>query len=229
MRFWVGVMICLAAVVAPVSAATMEGRLTVAIGGLASDRRLPARAAFCAADGADARTFDISPAVRWNKGPNATRSYVLVMVDPDVPADLTLIERPGVNIAADAPRQTIYHWVLADIAPATRSFAEGADGRGLVPHGKPIGKGPAGVRGANGYTEFLRDMPAMAGIYGGYDGPCPPRNDDRTHRYIVTVYALDVPTIGLAGAFDGRAVEAAMAGHILARGSATALYSRRPE
>lgn len=147
MRFWVGVMICLAAVVAPVSAATMEGRLTVAIGGLASDRRLPARAAFCAADGADARTFDISPAVRWNKGPNATRSYVLVMVDPDVPADLTLIERPGVNIAADAPRQTIYHWVLADIPPATRSFAEGADGRGLVPHGKPIGKGPAGVRG----------------------------------------------------------------------------------
>ena len=229
MRFWLGVMTCFGVMVGPVSAATTEARLTVAIGGLASDQRLPARAAFCAADRVDAWTYNTSPAVRWSKGPNATRSYVLLMVDPDVPADLALIDRPGVTIAADAPRQAIYHWVLADIPPATRSLAEGVEGRGVVPHGKPIGTGPVGVRGANGYTKFLRDVPAMAGTYGGYDGPCPPKNDARVHRYIVTVYALDVPTIGLAGAFDGRAVEAAMAGHILARGSATALYSRRPE
>ncbi len=229
MRFWLGAMACLGVMVAPVSAATREGRLTVVIGGLGSDRRLPARTAFCAEDGTDVRIYDTSPAVRWSEGPAATRSYALLMVDPDVPADLTLIDRPGIMIAADAPRQAIYHWVLADISPSTRSLAEGAEGRGLVPHGKPVGDGPAGVRGANGYTEFLRNMPAMAGTYGGYDGPCPPKNDVRTHRYVVTVYALDVPTIGLAGAFDGRAVEAAMAGHILARGSTTALYSRGPE
>lgn len=229
MRFWLRAMACLGVMVAPVSAATREGRLTVVIGGLGSDRLLPARTAFCAADGADVQTYDTSPAVRWSKGPNATRSYALLMVDPDVPADLTLIDRPGVTIASDAPRQSIYHWVLADIPPATHSLAEGAEGRGLVPHGKPVGNGPVGVRGANGYTEFLRDMPAMAGTYGGYDGPCPPKNDARTHRYVVTVYALDVPTIGLAGGFNGRAVQAAMVGHILARGSATALYSRRPE
>lgn len=229
MRFWFGAMTCLSVMVAPVSAATTEGRLTVVIGGLASDRRLPARAAFCAANGADLRTYDTSPAVRWSKGPKRTRSYALLMVDPDVPADLTLIDRPGVTIAADAPRQAIYHWVLADMPPATHSLVEGAEGRGLIPHGKPVGNGPVGARGANGYTEFLRNMPSMAGTYGGYDGPCPPKNDARTHRYIVTVYALDVPTIGLAGAFDGRALETAMAGHILASGSATALYSRRAE
>ncbi|MCW6537658.1 YbhB/YbcL family Raf kinase inhibitor-like protein [Sphingomonas lycopersici] len=229
MRFWIGVMTCLGVMVAPVSASAKESRLTVAIGGLSSDRRLADRAVFCGTDGADVRTYDVSPAVHWSKGPAATRSYVLLMVDPDVPADLTLVDRRGVVIAVDAPRQAFYHWVLADIPSATRRLAEGMEGSGLVAHGKPIGNGLVGVRGTNGYTEFLRDVPSMAGTYGGYDGPCPPKNDARTHRYVVTIYALDVPTIGLAGAFDGRAVEAAMAGHILARGSTTALYSRRAE
>ena len=228
MRFWFAAITCFGVMVGgPASATTREARLAVAIGGLAPHGRLPARAAFCAAEGADQATHDISPAVRWTKGPAATRSYALLMVDPDVPADLTLIDRPGVTIGADTPRQTIYHWVLADIPASTKMLAQGADGSGLVPHGKPVGAGPAGVRGANGYTGFLRDIPSMAGTYGGYDGPCPPKNDARTHRYIITVYALDLPTIGLSGAFDGKAAEAAMAGHILARGSATALYDRR--
>lgn len=230
MRFRLATMIWMGVMTAgPVSAVAAQTRLTVLIGGLAADQHLPARAAFCAAQGADPQSYNISPAVRWSKGPAATRSYALLMLDPDVPADLTLIDRPGVTIPAHARRQSFYHWVLADIPSTVHALGEGVDGRGLVAHGKQIGAGPAGRRGANDYSRFLQNMPSMAGTYGGYDGPCPPRNDARTHRYVVTVYALDVPKIGLADAFDGQAVERAMAGHILARGSATGLYDRRTD
>lgn len=229
MRFWLGAMACLVMTGGSVSAVPAEGTLTVTIGGLAADQRLPAHSAFCAAEGANRGMHNISPEVRWSSGPGGTRSYALLMVDPDVPVDLTLIDRPGVTISTDAPRQTFYHWVLVDIPTSTHALAQGLEGSGLTLHGKPIGNGPVGVRGANDYTHFLRDVPSMAGTYGGYDGPCPPKNDARTHRYIVTIYALDLPTIGLVGAFDGQAVQAAMAGHILARGSATALYDRRHE
>ena len=32
----------------------------------------------------------------------------------------------------------------------------------------------------------------MFGDYYGYDGPCPPWNDELVHRYVFTLYALDV-------------------------------------
>ena len=40
-------------------------------------------------------------------------------------------------------------------------------------------------------TWFASDKD-MAGDYHGYDGPCPPWNDEIPHRYVFTVYALDV-------------------------------------
>lgn len=229
MRFWFRTMTCVGILIgAPLSAAATEGTLTVTIGGLGPGYRLPARAAFCARAG-EGMTYDVSPAVQWSRGPAATRSYALLMVDPDVPADVTLIDRTGVTIAAEAPRQAVYHWVLVDMPAGRQALAEGAESNGLVPHGKPVGPTSFGVRGANAYTAFLRDVAGMAGTYGGYDGPCPPKNDARTHRYVVTVYALDVPTLGLSGAFDGVAVENAIKGHVLARGAASALYDRRGE
>ena len=43
----------------------------------------------------------------------------------------------------------------------------------------------------------------MSGDYFGYDGPCPPWNDALVHRYVFTLYALDVATLGLQGPFTG--------------------------
>jgi phosphatidylethanolamine-binding protein (PEBP) family uncharacterized protein len=40
--------------------------------------------------------------------------------------------------------------------------------------------------------------PDMAGQYFGYDGPCPPWNDERMHHYIFTIYALDIDKSGPA-------------------------------
>ena len=43
----------------------------------------------------------------------------------------------------------------------------------------------------------------MGGQYFGYDGPFPPWNDERTHNYTFTVYALDLDLAPIEGTFDG--------------------------
>jgi phosphatidylethanolamine-binding protein (PEBP) family uncharacterized protein len=76
----------------------------------------------------------------------------------------------------------------------------------------------------NDYTQRFAGDPDLAGAYGGWDGPCPARNDERFHRLGFHLYALDVKSLGLEGAFDGRDVEAAIEGHVLAEVSFTGLY-----
>ena len=68
----------------------------------------------------------------------------------------------------------------------------------------------------------------MGGDYGGYDGPCPPWNDERMHRYRFVVYALDVDTLGLSGRFTGGTLREAVAGHVLASAELSACYTLNP-
>ena len=171
---------------------------------------------------------NISPAVSWTPGPGGTKSYALLMTDPDVPTDTSLIGKPGVLIAASAPRQTIYHWVLVDIPPGLLFLSEGAESTGRVPKGKPYGPMPHGVRGVNAYTQLMASDPEMKGEYGGYDGPHPPPNDLRIHHYTVRVVALNVPTLGLSGPFTGADVEKALVGHIMAEGEDVGSYTSNP-
>lgn len=199
--------------------------LKVEIGGL-DNGRLPDKGAFCAPEAVSPN--NVSPEVTWSPGPEGTRAYALTMTDPDVPKDLSMINKQGTVIADSEPRMTIHHWVLADIPAAVTALPEGAESEGVVPHGKPIGPTPHGLRGANAFTQFFTGNADMAGTYGGYDGPCPPLNDARPHRYTVRVYALDTPSLGLTGAFDGPALEAAVKGHVLAEGEAVATYTLNP-
>ena len=84
------------------------------------------------------------------------------------------------------------------------------------------------MRGINDYTKFMASNPDMAGDYGGYDGPCPPWNDERLHHYVFTVYALDVGSLGLSGSFTAPDALKAMEGHILAQASWTGTYTQNP-
>ena len=68
----------------------------------------------------------------------------------------------------------------------------------------------------------------MAGNYFGYDGPCPPWNDEIPHHYVYTLFALDVPRLTVAGVFTGADVRAAMAGHVLGLAAVTGRYSLNP-
>src|SRR5512139_3950391 len=90
----------------------------------------------------------------------------------------------------DAPAGTFTHWVLFDI-PADRSnLAEGT--------------GSIGVAGKNDFGRV------------GYGGPCPPRGHG-PHRYIFTLYALDIASLKLKSGAGRREVETALRGHILAQ------------
>jgi len=198
-------------------------RLTVTIAGLGKGR-LPVAAAFCAPPSLSDTEHDISPAVSWSPGPPGTKSYALIMTDLDVPRDLATLNAPGVVIARSAPRMSFIHWVLVDIPPTITRLAAGEESGGAGRDQHALGPTDHGVRGANVYSGFYPKGSPLAGIRGGYDGPCPPRNDLKAHRYLTRVYALDVQTLGLEGEFFGDAALKRMTGHVLALGDATALY-----
>ena len=68
----------------------------------------------------------------------------------------------------------------------------------------------------------------MRGDYYGYDGPCPPWNDLRLHRYVFTLYALDVSHVEVDGDLTGPNARLAIAGHVLAQASLTGTYTLNP-
>jgi Raf kinase inhibitor-like YbhB/YbcL family protein len=123
-------------------------------------------------DGADA-----PPPLEVNDPPEGTRSYALIMDDPD------------------APGGTFTHWLVYDIPPGA--------GELRVSAGKTL------------KNSFGRQ---------GYGGPCPPKGHG-AHRYYFTVYALDVPTLELAG--GSRAdLERALEPHTIATARLVGRYER---
>jgi len=117
--------------------------------------------------------------------------------------------------------------VLVDIPASVVELAEGAESNARVVHGK---QAPAktGVHAANSFTQAFAANEALKGTYYGYDGPCPPWNDEIAHRYHFAVYALSVPSLGLQGDFSGEAAVAAMQGKVLAQGELVGPYSTNP-
>jgi Raf kinase inhibitor-like YbhB/YbcL family protein len=166
-----------------------------------------------------------SPAISWSGAPEATASFVILCTDPGVPTDIDLVNKEDKKIPVDTSRFTFYHWVLADIPAERKHLAEGDESDGIQPGGKE----DHGMRGINFYTNWFANDEQMKGNYGGYDGPCPPWNDELIHEYYFTVYALDVDSLNLADNFTGPDVEQAMQGHILAQGSYVGTYSLNPD
>jgi phosphatidylethanolamine-binding protein (PEBP) family uncharacterized protein len=158
--------------------------------------RIPQRHAFAVPDGegkAKPEGGNVSPHLRWQGEPKEARSFAVVCVDDDVPQEMERMNSEGETIEAEAPRQTLAHWLVVDVPAGVHEIPEGAASDGIVPGGKPTGATSFGGRtGANGYTEFLADDEKMSGTYGGYDGPFPPWNDELEHRYRFRVLALDV-------------------------------------
>ncbi len=100
----------------------------------------------------------------------------------------------------DAPRGW-WHWVIHDIPAAATG----------IPEGGPL---PAGA------VEARNSFRAP-----GWGGPCPPPG--KPHRYVFTVYALDVPKIeGIDTGVGGAALVFNMRGHVLAQGSIAGRYGR---
>lgn len=170
-----------------------------------------------------------NPHFAWADLPRGTRSLALICHDPDVPSKGDDVNKEGVWIPKDLPRVQFCHWALVDLPPDAAPIKEGEFSNGVTAGGK---KGPAGPRGArqgiNDYTGWFANDAEMAGNYYGYDGPCPPWNDEIPHRYVFTVYALDVGRLPVQGDFGGNDARKAIEGHVLAQASITGRYTLNP-
>jgi Raf kinase inhibitor-like YbhB/YbcL family protein len=170
-----------------------------------------------------------NPHLAWDDVPAGTRSFALLCIDPDVPTVPEMVGKPGVEIPVDQPRCDFTHWAMADIPADVRAIAAGSASDGVVPHGKPEPKGPPGSRqGLNDYTGWFAGDDGMKGDWRGYDGPFPPPNDLRLHRYFFRLFALDVERLELPERFTAGDVLRAMQGHVLAEATRYATYSLNP-
>jgi Raf kinase inhibitor-like YbhB/YbcL family protein len=220
------------ALAAPLSvSAQAKPELTVTPEGIASDGYIGPDYAFCipAATGHVKEGPDKSIGVSWSKGPEGTKSYAIVMVDTDVPASFDDAGKEGKTLPAGMERKSFYHWVLYDIPSDHSQIPAYTDSQGVVQHGKAELKTPYGTRGVNDYAPYFASDPARKGLYAGYDGPCPPWNDERIHHYHLKVFALDKSSLGLSGPVTGPQVMDAIAGHILAQGEVVGKYTLNPD
>ncbi|MEN1726958.1 MAG: YbhB/YbcL family Raf kinase inhibitor-like protein [Pseudomonadota bacterium] len=168
---------------------------------------------------------NLSPHLHWTDAPEGTRSFAIVCMDPDVPSVGDDVNQEGRTLPVDLPRVDFCHWALVDVPPGITSLATGECSQGVTVGGKSNPPGPAGSRqGLNDYTGFMAGSD-MAGDYFGYDGPCPPWNDERLHHYTFTVYALDVAELDLPANFNGHDVVAALGNHVLDSASLTGTYT----
>lgn len=181
---------------------------------------IPEQYAYCQYDAANHTKpgGNKNPKIVWSDLPDGTKTLVLILVDDKVPSIFTDANQEGTLIPKTMPRIDFYHWVLIDIDPSRGEIKEGEDSDGVTSGGKKPGQQPYGVTGVNSYSNHN----------GGYDGPCPPWNDELMHEYHFRLYALDIPSLNLSGNFTGPEVLAAMQGHILDEAEWTGMYTLNP-
>jgi len=192
---------------------------------------IPAEFAFGAMDPVAHVTLSSnrSPDFAWRALPAGTRSLALLCHDPDVPSRGDGVNQEGRVVPASLPRVDFFHWVLIDLPPDTPPIARGEFAEGVVPRGKPGPHASRGARqGVSNYTDWFAGDKDMAGNYFGYDGPCPPWNDAIAHRYVFTLYALDVARLAVDGVFAGADATKAIAGHVLAKAAISGRYALNP-
>jgi len=188
----------------------------------------PIAATFAAGD-AEGFAPNRNPQLAWHDVPAGTRSFALLCIDPDVPTVPDTVGRKDCTVPRDQPRAHFAHWAMADIPVDVRALAAGSCSDGFTVGGKTQPAGPAGCRqGLNDFTGWFAGNPDMAGQYLGYDGPYPPFNDERVHRYFFRVFALDVAQLVLPTPFTAADVLHAMHGHVLAEASLHGTYTLNP-
>lgn len=194
--------------------------------------RIPGRCAFATRSvrGHVQLAANRNPHLAWRGTPAGTRSLVLTCIDGDAPTRADDVNREGRAVARDLRRAEFVHWLLIDLPPDLAHIDEGSCSLGVIPGGKAHPQGPAGSRqGRNDYTGWFAGDAAMAGTWRGYDGPCPPWNDARVHRYRFEILATDLPRCPVPDDFALPELRAALAGHVLGRAAITGLYSLNPQ
>jgi hypothetical protein len=192
---------------------------------------IPGEFAFCVIDPAShvKLSGNRNPHFAWGDVPAQTRSFALLCHDVDVPSKPDDLFKEDREIPSALPRVDFYHWVLIDIPASQRAIEAASYSKEVTPRGKNGPAAPNGTRqGINDYTGWFADDHDMNGDYFGYDGPCPPWNDSILHRYVFTLYALDVDRVPVEGKFSGPDVLKAIDGHVLAQARISGSYALNP-
>jgi Raf kinase inhibitor-like YbhB/YbcL family protein len=126
---------------------------------------------------------DISPPLAWSGVPEKTKSLALIVDDPD------------------ATHGTFTHWIVYNIPPQSKGFAEALPRQGILIDGSRQGR--------NGVLSI------------GYMSPCPPPG--KVHHYQFKLYALDQVLSLKAGAGNEQLLKV-MNEHILARAEIVGLF-----
>ena len=170
-----------------------------------------------------------NPHLAWDGAPEGARSFALLCIDTDAPTDPSLAGKAGGEIPVAHPRGDFVRWAMADIPATMREISAGSCSDGIDRGGKRVPAGPSGARqGLNDYTGWFAGDADMGGDYFGYDGPYPPPNDLRVHRYFFRVFALDLYTLPLPEKFGAGDVLRAMQGHVLAEAAIYGTYTLNP-
>ena len=192
---------------------------------------IPGNLAFCVPDPDTHVTLagNRNPHLAWDDVPDGTASFALICHDRDVPTKPDDVNQEGREVPPDLPRADFFHWAAVELPSDLRSIAEGSFSDGVVAKGQDAAAGPHGCRqGVNDYTNWFAGDPDMEGQYYGYDGPCPPWNDSLVHHYEFTLYALDVATVPVDGAFTGQEVRDAINPHVLDSAVIMGTYTLNP-
>lgn len=170
-----------------------------------------------------------NPHLTWDDVPLGTRSFALVCIDTDVPTDPETVNRNDRVVPAAQPRGEFVHWLMVNIPATVRAIAAGSCSDGVTAKGKRELRGPEGsIQGRNDYTGWFEGDPDMGGEYRGYDGPCPPWNDERVHQYRFRLYALERDNIPLQEGFTLDELRAAIGEYVLAEAELVGTYTLNP-
>ena len=188
--------------------------------------RIPAEFAMGAPEGFGGNR---NPHLAWSDAPAETKSFVLMCIDTDAPTDASTVGRDDMDIPVDQPRADFVHWVMVDIPASVHRIEAGSCSDGVTARGKRKPPGPPGARqGLNDYTGWFAGDADMGGDYFGYDGPYPPFNDLRTHRYFFRLFALRVPKLELPAKFTAADVFHALQPHEITEAAIYGTYSLNP-
>jgi Raf kinase inhibitor-like YbhB/YbcL family protein len=104
---------------------------------------------------------NMSPSLKWTGAPEGTKSFAIMLFDPDAPTG------PPPN-----GRRGFWHWIAFNIPASTTSIPKNAGDvkAKLMPDGV--------IQSRNSYG------------FDGFGGMCPPQGDG-PHHYMLTVYAVD--------------------------------------
>jgi len=171
-----------------------------------------------------------NPHLAWDGVPGGAASFALLCIDPDAPTVAETVGRRDMQIPVSQPRAEFVHWAVVDLPAELRAIAAGSCSDGVVARGKQQPPGLPGARqGLNDYTGWFAGDADLGGDYYGYDGPYPPFNDARVHRYFFRLFALDVARLDVPDRFTAGDVLRAIQGHVLAEAAVHGTYTLNPD